>query len=70
MTFLTIGRTCTLERQALRWVQKYVSAFNGDPTKVTMYVSSFLGQVDTFHSRLPYVDGANLLAQSLPHCIW
>jgi len=24
------------ERQALRWVQKYVSAFGGDPEKVTM----------------------------------
>jgi hypothetical protein len=25
------------ERQAMRWVQKYISAFGGDPTKVTMY---------------------------------
>ena len=25
------------ERLALRWVQKYISAFGGDPTKVTMY---------------------------------
>ena len=24
------------ERQALRWVQTYISAFGGDPTKVTM----------------------------------
>ena len=24
------------ERQALRWVQKYISAFGGDPEKVTM----------------------------------
>jgi len=23
---------------ALRWVQKYIDAFGGDPTKVTMYV--------------------------------
>lgn len=34
------ARTCSsriiAERQALRWVQKYISAFNGDPTKVTM----------------------------------
>jgi hypothetical protein len=27
----------TTERQAMRWVQKYISAFGGDPTKVTMY---------------------------------
>ncbi|OJA14825.1 hypothetical protein AZE42_11599 [Rhizopogon vesiculosus] len=25
------------QRQAMRWVQKYISAFGGDPTKVTMY---------------------------------
>lgn len=24
------------ERQALRWVQRYIGAFGGDPTKVTM----------------------------------
>lgn len=24
------------ERQALRWVQQYISAFHGDPSKVTM----------------------------------
>ena len=24
------------ERQALRWIQKYISAFGGDPDKVTM----------------------------------
>jgi len=26
-----------LERLALRWIQKYISAFGGDPTKVTLY---------------------------------
>lgn len=29
-----------IERQAFRWVQKYISAFGGDPTKVTMYAST------------------------------
>ena len=24
------------EREALRWIQKYIPAFGGDPTKVTM----------------------------------
>lgn len=28
----------TPEREALRWVQKYISTFGGDPTKVTMFV--------------------------------
>lgn len=30
--------TITTERFALGWVQKYINAFGGDPTKVTMYV--------------------------------
>jgi len=30
------------ERQALRWVQKYISAFGGDPEKVTMRVPVLL----------------------------
>ena len=25
-----------IERLALKWVQKYISAFGGDPSKVTM----------------------------------
>ena len=29
------------ERQALRWVQKYIRAFGGDPKKVTLYEISF-----------------------------
>ncbi|GJE92632.1 carotenoid ester lipase precursor [Phanerochaete sordida] len=28
------------QRQALRWVNKYISAFNGDPTKVTIWGQS------------------------------
>lgn len=27
------------EREALRWIQKYIGQFGGDPTKVTMYVA-------------------------------
>ena len=29
----------TVEREAFLWVQKYISAFGGDPSKVMMYVS-------------------------------
>ena len=29
--------TIATEREALLWVQKYISAFGGDPTKVMMY---------------------------------
>lgn len=29
-----------LERLAMRWVQKYITAFGGDPSKVTMYVQT------------------------------
>ncbi|GJE92626.1 carotenoid ester lipase precursor [Phanerochaete sordida] len=28
------------QRQAMRWVQQYISAFNGDPTKVTIFGES------------------------------
>ena len=34
-----LKRWC-LEREALRWIQKYIGAFGGDPTKVTMCVTS------------------------------
>lgn len=26
------------EREALRWIQKYIPAFGGDPSRVTLYV--------------------------------
>ena len=29
---------CFTERVALRWIQKYIDAFGGDPDRVTMYV--------------------------------
>jgi len=31
-----------LEQFALRWVQKHISAFGGDPKKVITYVTNFL----------------------------
>ena len=37
---VTVFTSQQAEREALRWVQKYISAFGGDPTKVTMSVRS------------------------------
>lgn len=28
---------CFVEREAYRWIQKYIGAFGGDHSKVTMY---------------------------------
>lgn len=56
-----------VEREALRWVQKYVGAFGGDPTKVTMCVlliRSFCWFID--HVALV---GARALVPSLSHSI-
>ena len=33
-----------VEREALKWVQKYISAFGGDPSKVMMYVPGAYSQ--------------------------
>ena len=32
------------EREAFKWVQKYISAFGGDPSKVMMYVPGIHGK--------------------------
>ena len=38
-----------IERQAFRWVQKYISAFGGDPSKVTMYVLNARSSLSLSH---------------------
>ena len=38
------------ERQAFRWVQKYIGAFGGDSSKVTMYVSFLMSNRTIRHS--------------------
>jgi hypothetical protein len=55
------------ERQAMRWVQKYISAFGGDPTKVTMYAcfSSPKSKANSITSA-----GAKVLAQFLSGSTW
>ena len=50
------------EREALQWIQKYIPAFGGDPTKVMMYVSECtMRPADTDHI-LPV--GARALVRS------
>lgn len=48
------------EREALRWVQKHIAAFGGDPTKVTLFVTSLPSYLlirAAHHSRLSNPDG-------------
>jgi hypothetical protein len=38
-----VNELLLLEREAMRWVQKYIRQFGGDPSKVTMYaLTSFV----------------------------
>ncbi|KAI0819594.1 carotenoid ester lipase precursor [Trametes gibbosa] len=39
------------QREALRWIQKYISAFGGDPTKVTIFGES-AGAMSVMHQML------------------
>ena len=38
--FLVVITNLRLERLALRWIQKYIAGFGGDPSKVTMSAHS------------------------------
>lgn len=51
VSFLTLWSVISFwsvasEREALRWIQKYIGAFGGDPTKVTMCVFPLLLSVN------------------------
>jgi len=60
-----------IERLALRWIQKYIGAFGGDPTKVTMYDydlnSPILSRLSLFFSMLA---GENQLERCLSVYTW
>jgi hypothetical protein len=58
-----------LERLALRWIQKYITAFGGDPTKVTMYATALATSLDYVETR--EIAGANLRVRYLlPFKCW
>jgi hypothetical protein len=60
---MTKSNDTPTERQAFRWVQKYISAFNGDPSKVTMYTFCYMRtSIYTYKISLA---GENLRAQYL-----
>lgn len=65
---VTLDPMTFVEREALRWVQKYIGAFGGDPSKVTMYVLQFLTRwisVPTFCAA-----GERVLEPSQWRCTW
>jgi len=55
------------ERQAMRWVQKYIGAFGGDPTKVTMYACL---SSHNNHANLIILAGAKVLVHGQLHFTW
>ncbi len=56
-----VVRSCS-ERLALRWVQKYIRAFGGNPDKVTMCVLTSMGCYIQIHDKMTV--GENLLGLS------
>lgn len=57
------------ERLALRWIQKYITAFGGDPTKVTMYATALTTSPDCVETR--EIAGATLpVRYLLPFKCW
>lgn len=72
MTFKLLSFFYVLERLAFRWIQKYISAFGGDPTKVTMYVPPHPPKGTCFLTARFCLLTAGDSARDLGHvhCIW
>jgi len=64
------NRLRSAERQAFRWVQKYIGAFGGDPTQVTMYVRSHRGQQKLTVLSRTSIAGVNLQEPFLSPSTW
>lgn len=60
----------TSEREALRWVQKYIGAFGGDPTKVTMFVQLLPYHQPRFHTCIQILTIFCFTPCSLPSYSW